>query len=109
MGKFGDDQQGLSFAKLAYKDNYKKWAREMRYSLEFAGLWDHILREKKNPKPVAMILKDKELEDDVKLEVLKKREDNIIAWTKNNVTCKGYIGRIFPNQIQQEFQTVQTD
>ncbi len=38
MGKSGDDKPGFSFSKLAGADNYKKWAREMGYSLESAGL-----------------------------------------------------------------------
>ncbi len=89
MGKSGDDEPGFSFAKLAGADNYKKWAREMLYSLESAGLWDHTLPDKENPKPVAIILKDKGLEDDVELERQEKRADKIIAWPKNNVKCKG--------------------
>ncbi len=109
MGKSGDDEPGFSFAKLAGADNYKKWAREMRYSLESAGLWDHTLPDKENPQPVAIILKDKELEDDVKIERQEKRADKIIAWTKNNVKCKGYIGRMCLGHIQQEFQAVITD
>lgn len=51
MGKSGDDEPGFSIAKLAGADNYKKWAREMRYSLESAGLWDHTLSGEENPKP----------------------------------------------------------
>ncbi len=47
----------------------------MRYSLESARLWDHTPQEKENPKPVAIILKNKELEDDVKLERQEKRAD----------------------------------
>ncbi len=84
--------------------NHKKWAREMRYSLESARLCDHTLPDKENPKPVSIILKNKELEDDVKLDCQEKRADKIIAWTKNNVKCKSYIGH-----IQQEFHTVKMD
>lgn len=40
----------------------------MRYSLGFIGFWDHILSDKKNLKPMAIIFKDKNLEDDAKLE-----------------------------------------
>lgn len=53
--------------------------------------------------------KDKDLEDDAKLERQEKRADKIIAWTKNNVKCKGYIGRMCLSHIQQEFQAVKTD
>ena len=81
----------------------------MRYSLESAGLWDHILPNKKNPQLVAIIFKDKELEDEVKLECQEKRSDKIIALTKINVKCKGYISRICLCHIQQEFQAVKTD
>ncbi len=95
MGKSGDDELGFSFAKLADADNYKKSAWKMRYSLESARLWDHTLPDKENPKPVAINLKDKELEDDVKLERKEKRAEKIIAWTKNNIKCKGYIGRMY--------------
>ena len=75
----------------------------MHYSLESEGLWDHTFSDKESPKPVAFILKGKELEDDVKLERQKKRADKIIAWTNNNVKCKGYIGRMCLGHIQQEF------
>ena len=109
MGKSGDDEPGFSFAKLAGADNYKKWAREMRYSLESAGLWDHTLSDEENPKPVAIILKGEALNDDAKLERQEKRADKILAWTKNNVKCKGYIGRMCLGHIQQEFQAVKTD
>ena len=68
MGKTGDDEPGFAFAKLAGADNYKKWAREMRYSLESAGLWEHTLSDGENPKPFSIDLKGKELLNDVKLE-----------------------------------------
>ncbi len=109
MGKSGDDEPGFSFAKLAGADNYEKWAQEMRYSLESSRLWDHTLPDEENSKPVGLIFKDKELKDDVKLEHQKKRANKIIAWTKNNVKCKGYIGRICLSHIQQEFLAVKTD
>lgn len=51
----------------------------MRYFPEFAGLWDHTLLDNENPKPIAIILKDKELQDDDKLEYQEKRADKIIA------------------------------
>ena len=38
MGKSGDDKPRFSFAKLVNVDNYKKWVREMQYSLEFVEL-----------------------------------------------------------------------
>lgn len=109
MGKSGDDEPGFSFAKLAGTDNYKHWAQEMRYSLESVGLWDYTLSEEENPEPVAIVLKDKELEEDAKLERQEKRADKITAWTKINVKCRGYIGRIRLSHIQQEFQSVKTD
>ncbi len=109
MGKSGDDEPGFSFAKLAGAENYKKWAPEMLYSLESAGLWYHTLPDKENPKPIAIIFKEKKLEDYVKLERQKNRVDMIIAWTKNNVQCKSYIGQMCLGHIQQEFQAVKTD
>lgn len=81
----------------------------MRYSLESAGLSYHTLSDEENPKPVAIVLKDKDLEDDAKLERQEKRGDKIIAWTKNNIKCKVYIGRMCLGHIQQEFQAVKTD
>ena len=101
MGKSGDDEPGFSFAKLAGADNYKKWAREMRYSLESAGLWDHTLSDEENPKPVAIVLKGEALNDDAKLERQEKRADKIIAWTKNNVICYVYFGRMCLGHFQQ--------
>ena len=76
MSKSGDDEPGFSFASLAGANNYKKWAREMRYSLESARLWDHTLSDKVNPKPVAIVLKLKDLEHDAKLERQEKRAEN---------------------------------
>lgn len=60
MAKY-DDEPGFSFAKLAGADNYKKWAREMRYSLESAGLWDYTLSTAENPKPLPINLKSNDL------------------------------------------------
>ncbi len=51
----------------------------MRYSLGFARLWDHTLPGKENPKPVAIIFKDKELKEDVKLKREEKLADKMIA------------------------------
>ena len=109
MGKSSDDKPEFSFAKLAGADNYKKQAREMRYSFKSAGYWDHTFPDEENPKSVAIILKDKQLKDDVKLERQEKHADKIIVWTKNNVKCKGYIGRICFGHIQQVFQAVKTE
>ena len=94
IGKSGDNEPGFSFVKLAGADNYKKWAREMRYFLESIGLWDYTLSDTVNPKPVPIILKGEDLENNVKLEREEKPLDKIHAWTKNNVKYKGYIGRI---------------
>ena len=109
MGKSKDNKSRFSFDKPAGADNYKKWAREMRYSLGSAGLWDHTLSDQENPKPVAIILKSKDLDDDVKLERQEKRANKIHAWTKSNVKYKDYIGCICLGHIQQEFQAVKTD
>ena len=78
----------------------------MRYSLESVGLWDHTLSSQENPKPVAIVLKGEALNDNTKLERQEKLTDKIIAWTKNNVKCKGYICRMCFGHIQQEFQAV---
>lgn len=109
MGKTGDDVAGFAFAKLAGADNYKKWAREMRYSLESAGLWEHTLSSEENPKPLAIELKDEELLSDVKLERQEKRADKIKAWNKSNSKCKEYLGRMCLGHIQQEFQAIKPD
>ena len=74
-----------------------------------AGLWDHTLSDKENPKPVVIVLKGEDLKDDAKLERQEKRADKIIAWSKNNVKCKSCIGRMCLGNIQQEFQAVNTD
>ncbi len=109
MGKSGDDEPGFSFVKLTGTDNYKKLAREMQYSLESAGLWDHTLSDTENPKPVVIVLLGKDLKNDTKLERQEKRADKIIAWTKNDVKCKGYIGRMCLGHIQQEFHAVKIE
>lgn len=84
-------------------DNYKKWAREMQYSLEFVGIQDYTLLSKENPKLVSIISKDKELKADVKLEYQEKCANKIIVWIKNNVKYKDYIGRMYFGHIQQKF------
>ena len=73
MDKSQDDEPGFSFAELASADNYKKWAWKMCYSLEPGGLWDHTVIEEVNPQPVAVVLKDKDFEDDAKRERQEKR------------------------------------
>lgn len=60
----------------------------------------------KDPKPVAINLKSKKLENNAKLERQKKRADKIPFSTKNNIKCKDYIGSICLGHIQQEFQAV---
>ena len=107
MGKSRNDEPAFSFAKLPDMDNYTNWAREMRYSLESARLWDHMLSDQENPNPVAIILKGENLEDDAKLECREKCK--IHTWTKNNIKCKDHIGRMCLTHIQQEFQAVKTD
>lgn len=81
----------------------------MQYSLKSTRLQDHILSNKENPKPVAIVLKGKALNDDTKLKCQEKRTEKIIGWTKNNVKYKNYIGYICLGHIQQEFQAVKTD
>ncbi|MCJ1271382.1 hypothetical protein MMC22_011282, partial [Lobaria immixta] len=61
MGKSDDNKPGFAFAKLAGANNYKKWTRKMRYSLESARLWEHTLLDKENPKPFPIDLKGKKL------------------------------------------------
>lgn len=51
----------------------------MRYFLEFARLWDYIFSDNENLKSVAIILKDKKLEDYAELKYQEKCVDNIIA------------------------------
>lgn len=109
VGKTGDDEPGFAFGELARADNYKKWAREMRYALESAGIWDKTLPAKNNPKPVPIQLKDKDHESDAKLERQEKRQDKIMTWKNNNSKCKEYISRMCLSHIQQEFQTVKDD
>ena len=79
MDKSGDDKPGFSFAKLAGMDNYKKWAREMRYFLKFVRFWDHTLSDKENSKPVAIILKGEALNNDAKLKCQEKHINKIIV------------------------------
>ena len=109
MGKTGNNEPGFAFAKLADADNYKKWACEMIYSLESAGLWEHTLLNAENPKLLPIKLKGKELLNDVKLERQKKQANKIKAWNKNNSKCKRYLGRMCFGHIQQEFQTIKPD
>ena len=104
----GDDEPGFSFANFAGANNYQKWAREMRYSLESARLWDHTVSDRVNPKPVAIVLKDKNREDDAKLERQEKRAENYHQDQEQHKR-KGHIGSVCLGHIQQEFQAVKTD
>ena len=109
MGKTGDEEAGFAFDNLAGADNYKEWAREMRFDHESAGIWDHTLAEKENPKPGPIKLEGLDREDDAKLERQEKRQDKITAWNKSNSKCKGYIGRMCLGHIQQEFEAIKTE
>lgn len=109
IGKSGDNEPGFSFAKLVDIDNYKKWEREISYSLESTGIWDHTLPDTANLEPTPVVLKGEDLEDDTKLERQKKRADKIYTWNKNNVQCNGFISYISFGHIQQEFKAVNTD
>lgn len=51
----------------------------MQYTLEFVGLWDHTLSDKKNLKPEAILFKGNAFNNDDKLERQEKRADKIIA------------------------------
>lgn len=109
MAREDDEQPGFAFKKLLGAENYKKWARQMRYSLESAGLWIHTLSVVENPKPALIILKKEDELNDAKVERQEKRMDQILAWTRSNSKCKGYIGRMCAPHIQQEIQAVETD
>ncbi|MCJ1424805.1 hypothetical protein MMC29_002693 [Sticta canariensis] len=77
MGKTEDNEAGFAFTKLAGVNNYKKWAREMRNSLESAGLWEHALPNTVNKKPIPIELRFEDLENDAKLERQGKRLDKV--------------------------------
>lgn len=79
MGKFGKHEPGFSFAELNDTGNYWKWTREMLYSFDFTGLWVYALLDKENHKQVAIILKDPDLKDELKLERQVNCADKIIA------------------------------
>lgn len=51
----------------------------MQYSLESTEFWDYTLSDTKNPKPVPIVLKGKDFEDDAKLECQEKRADKILT------------------------------
>lgn len=82
MGQSRDNEPGFSFAKLIGTNNYKKWAREIKYSLKCAELWDHTVLAIENRKPVAIVLQGKDLKNDTKLKQQEKRKDKIFAQTK---------------------------
>ena len=73
----------------------------MRYSLESAGMWDHTLRTRVNPRSVPILLKTKESDDIAKAKRQVKRSDKIVAWKKNSSKCNGYISRMCVNHNQQ--------
>ena len=107
--KMGDDEPDFVFAKLAGVDKYRIWAREMRYSLEPAGLWEHTQSATKNPKPAPIGLKAEDLANNAKLERQERCVDKINAWNQNNLNFQGYLGHMCLGQIQQESQAVRAD
>ncbi len=81
----------------------------MHYFFESTEFWDYTFLDKKNLKPLAITFKDKELEDDAKIERQKKYRNTITFCTMNNVKCKIYIRQIYLVHISHKFQAVMTD
>lgn len=79
MSKSGDDEPQFTFEKLADTDNYKKFAQEMQYSLEFARFWAHTLLNTENFKPMPIDFKNKDLKNHAKVKNQKKRTDKILV------------------------------
>lgn len=68
MDKSADNNPEFFFVVLVGIDNYKEWAHEIEYSLEFVELLDYLFLSKENLKPVPIILNNNELADDIKRE-----------------------------------------
>lgn len=61
---------------------------------KFVKLWNYIFSNKKNSKPITIVLKDKVLNNDAKLKYQEKYINKIISKTNNNIKCKNYMGYI---------------
>lgn len=109
MAREDDEQPCFVFKKLLGVENYKEWARQMRYSLKSSGLWIHIILVAENPKPAPTLLKKEDKLDDAKVERQEQQTEKTLAWTRSNSRCRGYIGRMCTPHIQQEIQAVNTD
>lgn len=109
IDKSRENEPGFLFAKLADTDNNNKWAREMQYFFKSADFGDHTLLENENGKPVSIIFRDNDLEDDAKLKRQQKLIDKIIIRIKNNVKYKNYISCICLGYIQEELYTLKTN
>lgn len=81
----------------------------MWYFLEFAGLWNNTLSDIENSTLAPIVLKKEDLKNDAKLKYQAKYADEIYAWNKTNVKCKGYIDRMCLGHIQQKFQAIKID
>lgn len=58
---------------------------------------------------IPILLKKEDKLDDAKVERQEQQTEKILAWTRSNWRCKGYIGRMCTPHIQQEIQAVNTD
>ncbi len=79
MVQDNEKQPGFAFKKLPDGENYKEWARQIRYYLESTGLWDYLLSIFTNLKQAPIVLSKKNLKGNVKLERQKKCVNKITA------------------------------
>lgn len=79
MSKIGYNKPRFLFAKPSKAENYKKWARVMQYSMKSVRLRDHIFEDKKNSVLTLMVLRGKNVEDEIKLKRHEKQTNKIQA------------------------------
>lgn len=78
-------------------------ALKIQYSFWFTRFWNYILSDKRNPELVDIIVKEKDLKNDTKLEDQEKHTNEIITWTKYNVKYKNYFCCIYFIYIYEKF------
>ena len=86
MGKGGCD---LGLPRLKGSSNWKQWERGMEYNLQSKKLWEYV--DEDVPCPRAIVLDEKDQDDDIKISRQEKRDDRIRNWHSIRLECVGTI------------------
>lgn len=89
-------------------DEYKKYGQEIQFFDLQKILRKYVVR-KKNPQPIVICVKNKNLENYDRKKSQNKRADRLMAQMLKTVKYKSYISCKYFGHIQQEFKTLKTD